>query len=155
MRVVAMVLFALALAKIGLVAHLQQAGARDVVVAAYGAEAIRACEAADDRLKLARLSAGSIDMTVGDRSRAVALWQVDHIDWAGRYRRVYLDVKTTGGDMTQIIFISSDTSFKATNSAGQGGSFGPVWREGGRIGCGCGEGSRCRHHHAGERCCRR
>ena len=69
-------------------------------VAAYGAEAIRACEAADDRLKLARLSAGSIDMTVGDRSRAVALWQVDHIDWAGRYRRVYLDVKTTGGDIT-------------------------------------------------------
>lgn len=97
MRALAMILFVLALGKVGLIQHLRLEGARDVVVAAYGGDAIKACERADDRMKLAVTSPASLDLTVGDRAKQVSLWQVDHANWASRYRTVYLDVAISGG----------------------------------------------------------
>jgi hypothetical protein len=82
---------------VGLIQHLRQAGARDVIVAAYGADAIKACENADAAIKLAGVAPASLQMVVGDRRQSVNLWQVDHGDWAGRYRHVYLDVVTPLG----------------------------------------------------------
>jgi hypothetical protein len=96
-RVLAMILFALALAKVGLIQHLRLQGARDVVVAAHGSDAIKACERADERLKLATTSPAALDLTVGNRVHTVNLWQVDHADWANRYRKVYLDVAGPDG----------------------------------------------------------
>jgi hypothetical protein len=99
MRLIAMVLFAAALAKVGLVKHLHHAGARDVIIAAYGAEAIAACEKSDPKLKLAPTTA-EIDVQIGDRARSVSLWQVDNPEWVDRYRKVYMIVKAAGGEAT-------------------------------------------------------
>jgi hypothetical protein len=93
MRLLAVVLFMMAAAKIALVHHLHQAAARDVVVAAYATEAIAACEKAEPAFKLAATPSADVEMVVGDRGRSVGLWQVDHADWAMRYRQVYLIVK--------------------------------------------------------------
>jgi hypothetical protein len=97
MRLIAMLLFAAALAKVGLVQHLRQAGARDVIVAAYAADAIRTCEQGDPSLKLAATAASDIEMFVGDRVHRVSLWQVDSPEWATRYRQVFLVLKTPDG----------------------------------------------------------
>lgn len=97
MRTIAMCLLALALAKLGLMQHLQMAGARDVIVAAYGSKALSACEAVEQSLKLSGLGLSDLVVKVGDRSRSVALWQVDHADWAARFRSVQLVVQSKDG----------------------------------------------------------
>lgn len=115
MRLIAIILFVAALAKVGLVQHLQQAGARDVIVAAYAGQAVAACEKSDPTLKLSVTATSDIDMQIGDRARAVSLWQVDSPDWVGRYRQVYLLLKTTGSTKT----CRFDVIHRVATSSGQ------------------------------------
>jgi hypothetical protein len=97
MRTIAMLLLAAALAKVGLVLHLRHEGARDVIVAAYGARAVAACEAIDSAFRLVETRASAIATEFGDRNRSVALWQVDHGDWTARFRSVTLVLSTDDG----------------------------------------------------------
>jgi hypothetical protein len=97
MRTIAMLMLAAALAKVGLVTHLRHEGARDVIVAAYATRAVAACEAVDAAFRLVDTRAAAVAMEVGDRSRSVALWQVDHGDWPARFRSVTLVLSTEDG----------------------------------------------------------
>jgi hypothetical protein len=97
MRSIAMVLLAAALAKVGLMIHLRQEGARDVIVAAYASRAAAACEAVDTAFRLVDTRASAVGMEFGDRSRSVGLWQVDHSDWPARFRSITLVLSTHDG----------------------------------------------------------
>jgi hypothetical protein len=109
MRVLATSLFVLALAKVGLVHHLHQAASRDVIVAAFGNQARAACAQAEPLFNAEPAERAPIEMIVGDRERAVNLWQVDHADWASRFRQVFLVLKHTQGSCRYDI--RRDTAF--------------------------------------------
>jgi hypothetical protein len=94
-KVAALVLATLAAAKIGTVDYLGRTATRDAMVIAFSTQAIEACERAKPIAGLTAAIAPwsrphDVQMQIGDRSVSVALWQVDHTNWAHRYRRAYL-----------------------------------------------------------------
>lgn len=99
MKRIALLLAALAAAKIGTIEYLQRAATRDALVTAYGKEAVSACQRATPvrNLKPGPLWGGSnvVWVEVGNRQAPVSIWQVDHQDWQSRYRRTFLVLDAT------------------------------------------------------------
>lgn len=103
MKRLALCLFWLAVAKVVLVEHLQRTALADAVLATHERTAVLACAriAVEQTGDAADAAAWSREARVrvlgGERGVDVALWQVDHADWARRYRRVSLLVSPADG----------------------------------------------------------
>jgi hypothetical protein len=94
MQRAALVLFTMALGKVALVDGLQRQSLVDAVRQAYTQAAVRACAVHIPGLDPA---VARIRVTAGDRTVPVALWQVDHGEWAARYRRATVHVDGASG----------------------------------------------------------
>jgi hypothetical protein len=99
MKRIGLALAALAAAKIGTIEYLQRAATRDALVAAYGKDAVAACQRAVrvDGLKPGPMwgASNGVRIEVGNRQSAVSLWQVDHHEWQARFRRTYIVLDAT------------------------------------------------------------
>ena len=100
MKYVALILAVLAGAKLATVDYLYKAATRDALVAAFGTQAVAACQKAQrpaDNLKAGAVKTGQlwgtpgqVRIEIGNRNNAVALWQVDQHAWQTRFRRAFI-----------------------------------------------------------------
>lgn len=95
MRIVVLILAALAAAKVWASNQMYRAAAEDAVVAAYRDAAIAACQqdaARDGRAATAAQWAkpASIRFMIGKRGIDVNVWDVDNAQWKARYKQAFL-----------------------------------------------------------------
>ena len=101
MKAVVFILVLLAGLKVGHHEYLYRTATRDVIVGAYKARAVQACQKDTRNTSLgvppqAWANAPSIQLAVGKSGLDVQFWQVDNDLWNARYRTPFL-ILSTGG----------------------------------------------------------
>lgn len=95
MRLIVVILAALALAKIYTQDQIYRTATSTALIEAYKSRAIRACQS--DRLNQSQTNAvglwtvpSSIDVEIGRSDLGIKLWDTDHALWEAAYTRPYL-----------------------------------------------------------------
>ena len=109
MRVILLILFALAIGKVATQSYIRQDSAKTTIINAYREHALAACRqhlsrasgsvgATQDRGSQAyrpdHNTSVSVDLIIGNSNLDVRLWQTSHSHWSARYRDPFIVVKT-------------------------------------------------------------
>ena len=107
-----LLLFALAIGKIGTQSYIQRQSAKKTIINAYREHALAACQ--QQGIDTGHAWSGqagqrgtrpsptnrpkvSIDLVIGKRDLNVRLWQTSHRSWAARYSDPFIIIKTKNG----------------------------------------------------------
>ncbi|MGI9480542.1 MAG: hypothetical protein ACR2PI_27885 [Hyphomicrobiaceae bacterium] len=101
MRVILLLLFALAIGKVATQHYIRQQAADNTIINAYRTYAMAACQqyAADPN---AFSTPVSIKLEIGNKNLSVQLWQTSHRQWAARYQDPVIVIETESGGLTSI-----------------------------------------------------
>ena len=112
MRVMILLLFALAIGKIATQSYIQRQSAKKTIMNAYREHALAACQAkgfdtghawsgqsrqSATRRGFADTSKVSFQLVIGKRDLNVRLWQTSHRSWSARYADPFIIIRTRNG----------------------------------------------------------
>jgi hypothetical protein len=105
MRLLAIALFLIAAAKIGVQQHMFRSGSSEAVIAAYRERAVTACQKDPHgpRLVASPLvwnAPAEVRLVIGKTGIDVWPWQIDHALWRARWRDPYLHLVAGGSSDT-------------------------------------------------------